>query len=489
MKKFRYIIVLLLVTILVGCSGPGESKSDASEVPVQYVGTLVSFSEQEKQEIVKKEIVSTPYVSIIIEDEFGGRQEVHYYDNMVNIDDLVMGSTLTLTANEVTTTSGDLVVTENVGTDFVVDHIPLELVIGMTSYELMNQVHDWHYKEIHTETTVEGIMSSGGRTMDYAFTDMVTKESDGYVFHSVETMSETVDLVTQNESIVIFSDLDDDISYMNINYEEWELLDKGTIIDTNVDIVQGDGTYVETAYYEESGRYIVEGESADFDEGYVSGLIMNVIDSYEYDEDNLSYTFKAVFDATNQQLIFIDYDVIYDGPLSCPTDNLTINKFNILISCIDSNNIDTVPMPAYIEASIAERNRPKFLCEVFYDITPDKVTDRWLTITFDIPEEEEVEDDFLGIGWPDEDESEEGEEGEEQSEPATPQRDREALLAYYREALTTVTTETFAEYYAAVNFSVPEEKEVADMMKGFADIYGISSTLSSASTDDTVMEE
>lgn len=477
MKHLRNLFICIFACIvLTGC---GE-QAETAEVPVEYTGELTNVTNGAKQEVVKKEIVETPYVSIEIVDEFGDRHEVHYYDEPTLIDDLIVGSTLTLNANEVTTIAGESVNVEYVGTEYTVDHIPLELLTGYTSYDLMRSVYDWHYKEIHTEVTLEGTMTTSGRTVPYAFSDMITKESDGYVFHSVRTMSETVDINTQNQSSVIYSNLESGDSYLNINYEEWEKLEENIVIDSVMDMTQTSDNYIETAYYEESGRYIIEGESVSVENGYIDNLITSALADYDYQYDLLSYTFRAIFDKATYQLIFADYDITYDGVLHSAYDSLELSKFNILMSNIDYNNTDSVLLPDYIGESIYEKNRPKLLCEAYYGVTPEEIDNTWLElngILSQVPESDTVDEDSeteTETEETDEGEEETGEGDSKEKEPVVeePTVAREDIIAALIEILTTYTTEDIFNLLDYELYGVDGYEDVTELIDTMVITYG-----------------
>lgn len=478
MSRLRTIFISVVLAIaLIGCGK--ESKEESVENEVVYTGELISVSDGAKQEIVNKEIVETPYVSVQILDDIGAMHEVHYYDNLMDSTELIIGSTLTLNANEITTISGETINTEYVGTFYSVDHIPLELVIGKTSYELMSQTSQWYYKEIHSEITMTGTMVADGRTVPYEFNDMVTKETDGQVFHSVQTMSETVDTTQQNESIVVYSDLDSGQSFININYAQWDELSRDTQIDTLMDITQSEVGYEETAYYEESGRYIVEGTSKSLEDGYISGLIKYALSDYDYDNSLLSYTFRAIFDKTNEELIFADYDLTYDGILTSDNDTLELDTFNILISNIAYNNVDTVIMPGYIGDSISERLRPKFLCEAYFDVSPEQITEDWVRSEFNITVEQDEDSESEDIQEEeafDEEEDREGEDsdGDEDTEEEQPERklDNDLIVRIYIDVLTNVTVDDVSDWIDSNSDVLWEDKVVYDIIKSFAILNG-----------------
>lgn len=503
MKNIKLILLSVIVSImLTGCSNP-FSKEDSNKVTdeITITGTLVSKLPGTDQVVEKKEIMNYPYWMLGIQDDFGTTYDIKFRTALMNegdaivtdaqIEELFIDSTLTVTAYHNVVTAEGITAESYDGISFTVDHIPLELITGLTSYDLMNQVHDWHYKEIHTEVTMEGTMTSEGRTMPYAYSDMITKENDGNTFHSVQTLSETVDLVQQNQSIVIYSDLVNDKSYLNINYEQWDKLDDNVIIDTNVDITQSELDYHETAYYLESGRYIIEGEMLSLDSGFVGNLIKDALADYAYFPEKLHYTFRAVIDEATQQLIFTDYDITYDDILMSDYDTLTLTKFNILVSNIAYNNTDTVLLPDYIGESIYERNRPKFLCEAWFGISPAKVTASWIEDTFTLPEDTEHDsDDELLEDLEGTTESEEGLQDSEEGVQESEKVERQAVIECYIRVLTTYTTETVKDFLAKDEYESPEEEYIVDIIRGFADIYGdYESDDSEDITDDTDTDE
>lgn len=488
MKQLRNIFACALLCLFVSACG---QQAETVEVPVEYTGELTSVSQQAKQEVVKKEIVETPYVLLEVTDELGDRHEVHYYDPLPAVEEFIIGSTLTLQANEITAIVGDTVNVENIGTGYTVEHIPLELLTGYTSYDLMQAVYDWHYKEIHTEVTLEGTMTTGGRTIPYAFSDMITKETDGYIFHSVRTMSETVDINTQNQSSVIYLNLENGESYLNINYEEWNQLEEDVVIDSSMDMTQTSNNYIETAYYEDAGRYVIEGESTNIGDGYIDRLIVEALADYDYQYDLISYTFRAIFDATNMQLIFADYDITYDGILNSAYDTLELSSFNILLSNIDYNNTDSVLLPDYIGESINERNRPKFLCEAYYNVSSEDVTEDWLELNailspveesdiLDVDSEAEVETEET-----DETEEESGETDSDEQEELEPEVivARESVVSALIEILTTYTTEDIIKLASYELYGVDGYEDVTNLIDLMFVTYG------EINEDDTIAEE
>lgn len=397
MKKLMgFIISMILIIMLIGCSMPISNGEDTQDIPTEFItGTLQEIRQDTRTEINKKgESLDTVYIVFSIEDDFGDVYEINFYDTdnqqanidndklteLVPVDDLVAGSTMTLEYRKETIQSGDTVYENLVGISYSVDYVPLELTTGITSYELMNSTYNWHYQQIHSEITLEGTYQSGGRTMDYSLVDMVTKESDGNVFHSVETVATVIDGQEENRSLVVYVDFPDNTAYYNVNYDQWKLVQLGDPVDTNMDISQDESSYTQTSYLQDANEYIIEGTSNDIEAGYVGQLIKGILSEYAYEPSKLSYTMSSIFDAETNQIILSEYVVKYDGTLFTGEDTLTLDKFEIMINYIDGNNTKSVVLPDYIQKSIDERNRPKYLYEVLFGVPAEELTDDWLEL-------------------------------------------------------------------------------------------------------------
>ena len=423
MKRIYPIIISMVMSIvLIGCSATDLKKDDNSDIPTEYVtGVLDSVREDIRVQTMKDgQTVETPYTVFVIEDDFGELLEINFYDidsltsqtsedsgaveedgviddiamfedtpknsatdaytGFVPVNKLISGSTVTVGYQHVVQQTETVTTEDFIGVSYNVDYVPLELITGITSYQLMDMTYDWHYQQIHSEITLEGTYQSGGRTMDYSLMDMVTKESDGNVFHSVETVATTIDGEEENRSLVIYVDFPTNMGYYNVNYAQWNLIQLDVPVDTMMDINQSEDSYTQTSYTQEANEYLIEGVSADIEAGYVGQLIKGILSEYAYDPNKLSYKMSSVFDAESNQIIFSEYEVTYDGTLFTGDDTLDLSKFEIMINYIDGNNTGSVVLPDYIQGSINERNKPKFLYEVFFGVEIEELTDEWLQL-------------------------------------------------------------------------------------------------------------
>lgn len=408
MKRVYPLIISMIMSImLIGCSVPGlNKKEEEPEKTIEYLtGTLDSVREDTITQMTKDGEETTSYTVFVIVDDFGDLHEINFYDieniqsiedesaedDVIDIEDtiedstndytgfvpisnLISGSTVTIGYYRDNEDTSDILI----GVSYNVDYVPLELVTGVTSYELLSMTYDWHYQEIHSEITMEGTYKSGGRTMDYSLSDMVTKESDGNVFHSVETIATSIEGKEENRTLVVYADLVNNLAYYNVNYAEWNKVGPDVPIDTKMDISQSEESYTQTSYKQDGSEYIIDGVSSNIEAGYIGGLIKGILSEYAYDPNKLSYTMTSIIDTTNNQIILSEYVVNYDGVLFAGDDELELSKFEIMINFIEGNNTGSVTMPDYIQGSIDERARPKFLYEVFFNKRERELTDKFL---------------------------------------------------------------------------------------------------------------
>lgn len=375
MKRFYMFFVMIMSLLLLSSCGEDEVPAE----PFEFIGYFVDYNE------VSTEDGSISKIMTI--DCDGVYTDIHITGEVAGISEYTSEYRLSVSGNKKDDVYfGDLV---------SVIEVPLYIELGYSGEDLLsNNMEQYTFRSVLTQIDASFIREQRGRKYNFGVSaSYYLSQDEKATYYNLVRTDNKEDGSSVSSSISVYADRLSGDWYRLVNYGAWEKNTGYTgelftiaLSSVNVDVFERTGT-----------ELVVSGSVSSLsDNPYLEYVVRETLGDLYIENPEVSFTAK--FKESNKELVYIEFVISYENPITIDGSNYTAQEVKVVMNGIDFNNEKSVVIPGHvtnvtptedIEQSVVPELVP--LCSSHFGVSAEDLTvDFVVSVIGDISQNDEI---------------------------------------------------------------------------------------------------